>query len=142
MNDADLAERLTRRRARLLPVFAILLIVQQGMGFSSAGAPPAQPLRVGAWLVLTVVLLAVFASGGGLARSAKVRALMNDDTTRAHRARACMLAFWNMMATGIVLYVLSAFKAFDGRTAVHIVMTVGLASALISFAAMERQALR
>ena len=87
------------------------------------------------------MLLLLIGTGGGWLRSSAVRALMNDETTRAHRTRALALAFWNTMATGLVLYLLSLVKAFDPRDAIHVMMTVGIATALLSFGTLERRAL-
>ena len=144
MTDADLAERLTRRRARVMFVLAALFITQQGSYFTNTpmGAGAVAPLKIAAWLVISVVLLVGFATGGGWARSAKVRALMNDETTRAHRATATTIGFYNAMATGVVIYGLAMVKPIFGRDAVHVMMTVGIASALIAFAGLERAALR
>lgn len=132
------AEQLTRRRARAMPVFAILLITQQG-AFVGHGAP--DRIRIAAWLVISIVLLLFLTTGGGWTRGRAIRALMNDETTRAHRARALSLGFSCTMATGIVLYVASLFKPVAGREAVHVMMTVGIAGALIAFATAERRAL-
>jgi hypothetical protein len=139
--NAEIADRLTRRRTRMFPVLAILFISQQGVYFSDTSGSTVSHIKIGAWFVMTAVLLLVLATGGGLLRSAEVRALMNDETTRAHRHRALTLGFWNTMATGLLLYVLSVFEAFDPRAAIHVMMTVGIASALLSFAVMERRAL-
>ena len=138
---AELADRLTRRRARVSPVLAILFITQQGAYLANAGAGNAGQVKLGAWVVLSVVLLVALATGGGWLRSREVRALMNDETTRAHRASAVVLGFWATMITGVILFVLAAFRLFDVRDAIHIMMTVGIASALIRFASLERRAL-
>jgi hypothetical protein len=139
--DAETADRLTRRRTRMLPVLAMLFISQQGVFLSGTPGSTVSTIRIGAWFVMTAALLLILATGGGLFRGKAIRALMNDETTHAHRTRALALGFWNTMATGLLLYVLSVFEAFDPRAAVHIMMTVGIASALLGFAAMERRAL-
>lgn len=140
MKDAgERADDLARRRARVMPVFAILLIAQQAT-FTGDARP--DRIRIAAWLVLSVVLLLFLLTGGGWLKGRAVRALLNDETTRAHRARALSLGFGCTMATGIVLYAASLFTPVEGREAVHIMMTVGIAAALIAFAAAERRALR
>jgi hypothetical protein len=139
--DAETADHLTRRRTRVLPVLALLFVSQQGVYLSGTPGSTVSTIKIGAWFVMTAVLLLLLATGGGIFRSRAVRALMNDETTRAHRNRALAFGFWTTMATGLLLYVLSVFEMFDPRAAVHIMMTVGIASALLSFAAMERKAL-
>lgn len=140
-SDIDTADRLTRKRAQASILLAILFIAQQGSWMTHAATGDATRFKLGAWFALTGVLLLFLGLGGGFFRRRAVRDLMNDETTRAHRTRAFALAFWNVMATGMVLYVLSLFKAFDPRDAIHVMMTVGIATALISFGTMERRAL-
>ena len=138
-NDA-LAERLMKRRANALFALSLVFVVTQGSfigGHSNAG-----PLKLAAWVVLAVVLLVFFATGGGWARTPEVRALMNDESTRAHRARATTIAFYNMIVSGIVVYALGMVKPVTGGEAAHIIMTVGIASALMVFWGLERTALR
>lgn len=144
MTDADLAERLTRRRARVMFVLAVLFMTQQASYFTNTpmGTGTVAPLKIAAWLVMSTLLLVGFATGGGWTRSPEVRALMNDETTRAHRATATTIGFYNAMATGIVIYGLAMIKPVFGRDAVHVMMTVGIASALVAFAGLERAALR
>lgn len=139
--DAEIADRLTRKRARMLPFLAILFVSQQSIYFSGAPGSNASQVKIGAWFVMTAALLILLATGGGLLRRKEIRALVNDETTRAHRARALSLGFWSTMATGLLLYVLTIFEAFDPRDAIHVMMTVGIASALLSFGIMERRAL-
>jgi hypothetical protein len=139
--DAEIADRLTRKRARILPLLAVLFISQQASYFSGPYASSPQHLKIGAWFVLTGVLLLLLAKGGGWFRSPAVRDLMNDETTKAHRQKALALAFGTTMATGLLLYGLTAFEAFDPRDAIHVMMTVGIATALLSFGRMERRAL-
>ncbi|UVO55542.1 hypothetical protein [Sphingomonas sp. SUN039] len=139
-SDHALAEQLMKRRANALFVLSLVFVVTQG-SFIGGHATPG-PLKLAAWVVLAVVLLTFFASGGGWTRSANVRALMNDESTRAHRARATTIAFYNMMASGIVVYGLGMVKPVSGGEAAHIIMTVGIASALMAFWGLERAAMR
>jgi uncharacterized membrane protein YfbV (UPF0208 family) len=58
------AELLTRKRARVMPVLAVLLISQQAVYFNELGSRGAQNFKIGAWLVLALILLAGLATGG------------------------------------------------------------------------------
>ena len=141
-NDA-LVERLIKRRANALFALSIAFIVIQGRFIETAPhvSSPGS-LKIAAWVVMAIILLFFFATGGGWTRSRAVRALMNDESTRLHRARATTIAFYNMMATGVIVYGLGMIKPVTGGQAVHLVMTVGIASALMAFAGWERAALR
>ena len=139
-SDDALAERLMKRRANALFVLSLVFVVTQGSFIGGRSAPGV--LHISAWVVMAVVLLAFFATGGGWTRSKAVRALMNDESTRIHRARATTVAFYNMMASGVVIYGLGMIKPVSGGEAAHLIMTVGIASALMAFWGLERAALR
>ena len=142
------ADRLARRRARMLIVLAIVFITNQGAvigkaaKFDSWGTiRTVDAMHVSAWFVMALALLVLLFTGGGLFRSAEVRQLMDDEGTRENRRRALAIGFGNAMATCILIYALAMFKPVSGPEAIHIVMTVGIASALIAFGVAERLAL-
>ncbi|HEU0043048.1 hypothetical protein [Sphingomonas sp.] len=141
-SDIDQADHLTRGRARIIPVLAVLLLTQQTVFLSPDATRGVDQVKIGAWVVLTAALLLMLATGGGLFRSPAVRALLNDETTRLHRLRACATGFWVAMACGITVYLLAQIVAITPREAVHVVVTGGLTAALLSFAMQERRALR
>ena len=58
------------------------------------------------------------------------------------KSQAMRLGFINSMLGCFALYFLVMFTHVEGRDAIHIVTTIGLASTLIAFAALERRALR
>ena len=106
-SDAELAERLNRRRARMLPILGLFFIIQQSAYWSN---PPAERVvdhvRMGAWAAMALVILLVVATGGFWRRSAAVRAMINDEQTRANRNAAMSAGFIASMLAGIALYVL------------------------------------
>lgn len=138
---AETADRLMRRRARVMPAMAVLFISQQATYFSFSSTSNAAHFKIVAWLVLTSVLLVLLATGGSVFRSAHIRALMNDETTRAHRAHALVWGFWATMVSGLLLYVLTVFDVVNSGSSIHIMMTAGIATALVSFGLKERKAL-
>jgi hypothetical protein len=144
--DHEVAERLTRSRARKIPVLVLLLASQQVTYFSmvnfEAAASGADLLRLAGWLVMSLLLLVYLATGGGIFRRAHVRALLNDETTRAHRASAYSAGFWVAMIFCFLLFGASMYEPVDARTAVHIIMTASIGVALLRFAVLERRALR
>ena len=143
LSDTEAAEKLSRGRARMLPVMAILLITQQGAYFSQSQAERlVDHVRIGAWFVLSAVLLLALANGGAWIYPKRVRDLANDESTRAHRDKALKLGFINAMVTCLFLYLISMVTRVEAREAIHVITTVGLASALLSFGIMERQALK
>lgn len=140
-NEAAKAEHLSERRARVLPVLACLLIAQQASYFSAGwGDRAVDHVRIAAWLVLSIVILLMLITGGGWIYPRRVRALANDEATRAHRDRAFRAGFVASMVACIAIYFLTFFEQVGARTAVHVVMTAGLAVTLMWFAVLERRA--
>jgi hypothetical protein len=140
----EIAERLSRRRARILPLFAILFFVWQANYFVT---PPetdrlVDHVRISAWLVWAIVLLLHLASSGGLLRGSAVRALMNDESTRENRRTGYAYGFWAATLCAIGLYIIDMFEPVSGRDAVHMVLTAAIAAALLTFGLLERRALR
>jgi hypothetical protein len=143
-SDIEAADRLTRRRALMLPVLALIFVTQQISYFAEAGAPVrmVDHVKVGAWLVLSAVLLLALATGGFWLKPKAVRALMEDEVTRANRAESFRIGFLVTMVAGIGLYFLDQLSPMRGRETVHILVTIGIATALIVFGALERRTLR
>jgi Na+-driven multidrug efflux pump len=142
-SDAAKAEQLTRRRARMLPVLAVLFLGQQVSYFGSIeGNRAVDHVKISAWIVLSIVLLLALTTGGGWIYSKQVRDLANDESTRAHRADAFRWGFVAAMGACILMYAVSLFEVVGGREAVHVVMTIGIATALVRFGWLERRASR
>jgi hypothetical protein len=148
MNQRTIAERadhLSRRRARMLPMLAVMFLLQQSSFFFDrfdTGARPVDHIKIGAWVVLSIVLLLALATGGFWLKPKRIRDLMDDDNTRANRAEAFRIGFLVTMIAGIGLYFASLFEPVSGREAIHILMTFGIASALLRFGFLERRALK
>ena len=141
---SEQAEKLSRRRARALPVLGLVFLAQQAsfLSMPDEATRPVDHLKIGAWLVLSIVLLAGLATGGAWLRPRAVRELINDESTRAHRQMAYLYGFWAAMGTAIGIYVVAMFEPVSARDAVHIIVTAAVAAALLNFGMLERRALR
>ena len=140
MTDVETADRVSRKRARIIPVLAILFVVGQAAYFTQDGTTRAvDHVRIGAWLIWSATLLTFLATGGGFIYSRKVRALMNDEVTRANRMRAYAIGFWAACGSAIALYVLNLFEPVSGRDAAHVILTSAIAGALLTFGMLERR---
>lgn len=137
----EAADALSRRRARMTIPFTLIFLLQQAAFFSN---PPdhrtVSLVRLGGWALLALVILAGLATGGFWFKPKEVRALMEDDVTRAHRAEALSLAFVLSMLAGIALFVLQVFVQIDAPIAIHLILSVGFAAALLRFGVLERRA--
>jgi hypothetical protein len=146
MSVAEKAEFLSKRRARMLPALAVIFLAQQAAFFSSLGsnAPAAaQGVKLSAWLLLSIVLLAALSTKGFWLESREVRDLIDDENTRANRNDAMRWGFLWSMAAAIAVYALSMFDTqLNARDAVHIVLSIGIPAALIRWGMLERRALQ
>jgi uncharacterized membrane protein len=142
--DIETADRLSRRRAWLLPVLAILFL--SGQAIYALGPPSpsrtVDQLKVAAWLLWAATLLFLLATGGAHFRSRQVRALLDDETTRQHRARAYGMGFWIAIGTAMGIYLLTAFDEVKPRESIHIIVTAAIAGALLTFGMLEHRAHR
>jgi hypothetical protein len=141
----DKADRLGRRRMRLFFIVGFLLIAQQASFDRILDA--GNPLRTGdivalsAWVVMVVVALAALMTGGTYFHGREVRNLMNDELSRANRSRALARGFVITILVAVVLFVVSLFRNdISAPEAIHGLVTVGLAVALLRFATLERKA--
>ncbi|HYG47832.1 MAG TPA: hypothetical protein VD846_07800 [Allosphingosinicella sp.] len=143
-SDFEIAERLSRRRARLMPVLAILFLSGQAIYAVGPDDPSraVDQLKVAAWLLWASALLFLLAAGGGAFRGKRVRALMDDEATRAHRGRAYAVGFWLAVGSAVCIYALTAFDRVMPREAIHIIVTAAIAGALLTFGFLERRAQR
>ena len=127
----------------MLPALAIIFLSQQASFFSqmSDGAhAPAEKAKISAWLVLSVILLAGLATKGFWFEKKEVRDLIDDENTRANRNAAMRWGFLFGMGSAIAVYVLTMFEVVTGREAVHIVLSFGIAAALLRWAVLEKRA--
>lgn len=145
--DTELAERWSRRRARFMLVSAILFITMQVSHYGQFnGTRLVDQVKVSAWFVWAIALLAVLATGGGIGalfRDRKVRDLMNDESTRAHRASAFAWGFWAAMIGTILLYGVTMIDpTTTARDAIHLILTFGVGVAILRFGILEKRALK
>ena len=146
MSVAEKAEYLSKRRARMLPALAVIFLSQQAAFLSNLGAQKetsAYAVKVSAWLVLSIVILAALATKGFWLEPKAVRDLIDDENTRANRNDAMRWGFLFSMAAAIAVYALTLFNVqMSARDAVHLVLTFGIPAALIRWGYLERRAHR
>jgi len=141
----ETAERLSQKRARMLPFLAVIYLCQQATFFSGDAPPGVRPVdhvKIGAWLVLSLVLLLALATNGFWFQSAEVRALVDDESTRANRASAMTAGFIAAMLAAMAVYFIEQFEPVTAREAIHVILSLGLGAALIRFGVLERRAHR
>lgn len=143
LSAADQADRLSRRRARMMLPLALIFILQQATFVNERANDHrlVSWVHTIAWVVLAAVILAGLLSGGFWFKPKALRALMEDEVTRENRYRALSLGFVLAMVSAMILFVVDRFEAIDGATAIHLILSVGLGAALMRFSLLERRAL-
>jgi hypothetical protein len=142
---SEIAERAQRRRNRMLWLAPMLFFIWQGAFFSSYASPHA-PLRtveivsLGSHLFLGLVLLFLLATGGGWRYGKAVRALLDDESTRAHRAQAYAAGFWALTLCVAALYATAPFVRLATGEIAHILLSVAVAVPALRFVMLERRA--
>ena len=140
---AERADFLSRRRARMLPFLAVIYLSQQVTFFSAldpAGHESARAVKIGAWLVLSLVLLAALTTKGFWLQPREVRDLIDDENTRANRLEAIRYGYIAAMLMAMVVYFWAQMDTLSAMETVHLVLSAGLGVALIRFGFLERRA--
>ena len=135
-NPVEVADRLSRKRAIIIALAAIAFHVAQLLA--------TRPHRgqTALWTFQSALLLLLLATGGGLLHQTKIRSLMNDDVSREHHKTAVAAGFWTAMITALVFYWVPGVDAHTAREAIQLVVTMGIATALLVFASLELRAHR
>lgn len=139
------ADELSRRRARMLPVLAIIYLSQQATFFSAldpAGHESARTVKIGAWLLLSAILLAALTTKAFWLEKREVRDLIDDENTRANRLDSIRYGFIAAMLMTMATYLLVPFEPITATEAAHLILSAGLGAALLRFGFLERRAHR
>lgn len=139
------ADFLSRRRARFLPALAVIYFTQQVSFFSALSNGPHRDVdrfKIGAWIVLSIVLLMALVTKGFWLQPREVRDLIDDEGTRANRLEAMRIGFLFACLAAFAAYFLAEFEPLTVGEASHLVLSFGLGAALIRFGMLERRAHR
>ena len=129
----------------MLPMLAVLYLIQQTTYFRSTANPHPRDVDyvwIGAWVVLSLLILAGLATKGFWLQQREVRDLIDDESSRANRLEGLRLGFIIVVLTAIALYLVDEFSPMTAREAIHVILSLGLGAALLRFGILERRALR
>ena len=140
---AEQAEELSLRRARVLPLLVLIYVTQQFSYFSQTQTERlVDHVKIGAWVVLSLVLLAALSTKGFWFHRQEVRDLIDDESTRSHRREAMVWGFLASMLVAILLYLVAMFEAVTPREVIHLIVSLGLGAAIIRFGMLEMRAIK
>lgn len=137
-------ERIAMRRRFGLMLCASAFLVWQVpmMDFSEQLAAGDDMMKtiisLAGFAVWIVTLLMLVGPWRPFKRDAKVEAALNDELTRANRAKAFIAGYVVMLVASAGLFALSHFEGVGGMDAAHIILVLGVAIPLYAFAFLER----
>jgi hypothetical protein len=137
-SDIEKAEAIGRQRARIATASAAAFLTT--LAASTGEQRLVDHIRVFGWVAWSAMLLIILSGGGGWRQTLGVRKLMNDDVTRENRQRSLAVGFWVAMGTAAITFVVDRYRPFGGQEASRIIITFGIASALLWFGQLERRA--
>jgi len=139
----ELADHVSRKRAVLVAVAAIVFLAHAVLRpLLGGGLDAAQGARTDLWAINALLLLAVLATGGFLFNRRRVRALVNDEVSRAHYRTAVAAGYWVAMATAMAVFLLPPSRGLAARAAVYVIVSASLVVALLVFSWLEHRAHR
>ena len=140
----ELADQASRKRAIGVAIAAaVFLVIQVVTRPAFNTAPATSHLSPGImWAVNAAALLLLLLTGGGLLQKSEIRALVNDDVTKAHYKSAVVIGYWISMIIAMGLYAVGADESFSAREAIYLIVTPSVAIALVAFSWLELRAHR
>lgn len=143
---SEIAERVTRRRGRILFTQALMFTLWQG-GFYAWGASVGDRLvdqiKISAWAVWVLILLLLMSTGGGWFRSREVRRLINDEVAVDNRRRGQQAGFYGAILGGLGVYAVNQFvEPVSTLDAIHATLSLGVGVAILRYGMLERRAER
>lgn len=142
---AQVAERVQRRRTRVIWLQCLLFLLWQGSFWNAHPHGAVQAMRtvdhlkISAFVVWAAALLLLMSVGGGLLRGREVRDILNDELTTDHRRRAFVAGFWAVMGATFATYLLSLFEPLSLLDSLHLLLTAGVVVPGLTFVVLQRR---
>lgn len=142
-DDIALAEKLTRRRARVAIISGIFFLatMAKSLGVDFPSNRP-ETFKLAAWIVWAAILLLLLGAGGGLFRGKSVRSLMNDESTLDNRRRAMVAGFWATVLSAFALYAITFYEPISGREVIRLLLSAAVGASIIRFGILEQRSLK
>src|SRR5918997_3215763 len=122
--DAEIADRLAKRRAWTCVVLAFVFFAAQAASIELTPDDPLPPLYSEGFYFWVATLVLVLVLATGLLRGPAVRAMLNDESTMDHRRRALAAGFWGALAMSTLLWATS--EPVTGGEAARLIETIAV----------------
>lgn len=140
-SNIEKADRVSRARAITAPFFGLAMLSVQQWLFFGRDWDRLSPVQLGLWALLATATLLVVLTGGRWLLPRGIRRYVDDESSRANRLQAIFGGFTAAMVTLLIVFVVSPFEPIDAQRAAHIVVSIGLGVALVSFGVVESRGL-
>jgi protein-S-isoprenylcysteine O-methyltransferase Ste14 len=135
-NDIEKAERMSRGRAAIMALAALVLVINLVLQYGNPAYVSADP-RGASWLVVIGLWLFILWNGGGLRLKGNMRALLNDELSLQNRARALSAGFYVAVLGALALFAIEWWVPIGAGDALKLVSAGALAAALLRYAWLE-----
>lgn len=132
------ADALASKRGLMMMGMGLLYLSQQAVYFGGDGR--ISLVKAILWGVLTVTMLLILLTRGHLGSPKEVRERLEDEFTRANRAKGLAAGFVAAMIAAIGCFYWTIANELGAKDAVHIIVSAALAVALIRFGWLEHRA--
>ena len=137
------ADRVRRGGIRKMALFAVLFLLWQVsylLVFPDQGdrVRTVDVVRILAFLVWVVALLALFVTGGAMFRYRRLRPFMDDERAVALRAKGYRAGFWVMIGLCILGYIATLWLTIRAVDVAHLVLSGGVFAVLVTQVMVER----
>jgi hypothetical protein len=138
----ELADQVSRKRAIAVALAAGVFLVIQVVTRPVFNSEPdtAHLSRLIMWALNAAALLLLLYTGGGLIQKREIRALVNDEVTRANSRTAVSAGYWIAMSIAMGLYALAGYRTMTAREAIYLIVTPSVGIALLVFSWLELRA--
>jgi len=141
---AQIAERVSRRRGRVLFTQSLMFILWQASftawGSAGAGDRLVDQVKISAWVVWVLGLMLLMSTGGGWFQSREVRRLINDEVSVDNRRRGQQAGFYGAVLGGLVVYAINQYvEPVSTLDAIHAILSVGVGAAILRYGMLERR---
>ena len=132
----DRADELSRNRARMAPFIGLLLLCVPQVVLANWDWEAVTWWQVAIWCVL-VGFAAMTLFWGGMWFPKDLRAIGDDEVTRANRSKAVTRGFLAALFVAMLVFLIAPFEPLSAQRAAHIIVSIGLGGALLSFGLEE-----
>lgn len=137
MSDIETAEKLGRKRARLLVIVGLILPLLQLFYLQPADSSAPAQHRLVLWSFVVLCVLFTLTTGGGFGFGRSIRRLVNDELARANRDAAVRLGFAVAVLAGLAISIYANHRFVAGQLAASLIISAGLTAASLCYGVLE-----